>query len=480
MKYLFYILWILVYLIELGNVSAQLDYNQMDNWAFHPNKFGSLLDGYNLNIGVVDHQLNTIETIPIANRAMENTGIDVFFVHPTLLTTLPGDVQRINIPLADQPEWLINTSIIGQAGLLAKYGRFFAPRYRQATPATFIGSPTDSLQAVVISLAYHDIKAAFLHYLEHHNQGNRIILAGHSQGAFLLSMLLADLFDDDESLRNRLVTAVVAGVVSAYAAPGEFAGGWWQNIPLCTTIRQCACAMTWRSFKEGQSIPIPGFSLPSLNPFLVDAGLVHRPFNLSNDWVLQDSLFYSTQTQPLRNYLFPKTNQSYGGNVGFIAFDSLYQIRYLREAPRRAGLMVQHTPKPNDLRPNILLDEESNVLFALLGYHNRDYSIYNWALLEQIDQKIGQCGVTTNMLTTNIPSKGIELFPNPSEGELNIRSVETVIQINIYSLSGQLIKTKNVDSKSLQISIHDLLQGIYFIQLVFEQEVPQTFRLIRK
>lgn len=473
------IICIVLFMFTRTNSFAQLDYNLMGNWAFHPTKSGTLIDGYNLDIAVIDENLNTDIVFQMTNNAMTNTGVDVFFVHPTILSDLWGYTTRVNIPLNDQPSWLISASILGQAGLLSKYGRFFAPRYRQASPPTYLGSALDSTQAAVIGEAYKDIKASFLHYLNNYNNGNKIILASHSQGAYLTAMLLRDVFDTDTDLQNKLVTAVIAGVVNSYAEPFQFTGGWWQNIPFCTTMNQCNCVMTWRSYKEGQSLPPPSQSLPCLNPYLEDSDYVYRLLDVNQDWINQDSIYYSNQAKPLRYYLIPKTDQPYGGVAGFIAFDSLYNIRYQREGALKVGFKVEHNPKQNDQRPDDLQEQETNPLFNYLGYHNKDYNIYQWALIEQIDMKLAACG----SLSRHQPDDKhaiIQMFPNPNNDRLNIKSEKEIIQIQIFSANGRLIKTVNPKNKDFSISINDISAGLYFVKVDLSNGSSWTGKLIKE
>lgn len=473
------IICIVLFMFTRTNSFAQLDYNLMGNWAFHPTKSGTLIDGYNLDIAVIDENLNTDVVFQMTNNAMTNTGVDVFFVHPTILSDLWGYTTRVNIPLNDQPSWLISASILGQAGLLSKYGRFFAPRYRQASPPTYLGSALDSTQAAVIGEAYKDIKASFLHYLNNYNNGNKIILASHSQGAYLTAMLLRDVFDTDTDLQNKLVTAVIAGVVNSYAEPFQFTGGWWQNIPFCTTMNQCNCVMTWRSYKEGQSLPPPSQSLPCLNPYLEDSDYVYRLLDVNQDWINQDSIYYSNQAKPLRYYLIPKTDQPYGGVAGFIAFDSLYNIRYQREGALKVGFKVEHNPKQNDQRPDDLQEQETNPLFNYLGYHNKDYNIYQWALIEQIDMKLATCG----SLSRHQPDDKhaiIQMFPNPNNDRLNIKSEKEIIQIQIFSANGRLIKTVNPKNKDFSISINDISAGLYFVKVDLSNGSSWTGKLIKE
>ena len=467
---------------------AQLDYGLMENWAFHPDKSGTLLSIYNLNIAVVDENLETDTLISNPNNSMTNTGVDVFFVHPTILNDMWGYTERKNIPLDEQPTFQISGSIIGQAGLLAKYGRFFAPRYRQASPPTFLGSPLDSIQAAVIEIAYNDVRAAFLNYLENHNGGNKIILASHSQGAYLTAILLRDLFDEDEELREKLVVAVIGGIVSAYSEPSFFQGGWWENILICTEIIQCSCVMTWRSYKEGQSLPGVQISAPQYNHFLQDQGYVYNVLDPEKHIVRQDSVFYSDQPAPLRNYILPRTNQPYGENAGFIAFDHLYQIRFKREDPSSVGFMVEHTPKPNDQRPNDLLEAESQPFFNFQGYHMKDYNIYTWALMEQIDQKLDACDTSTDVRGVHEDKNELKLYPNPAVDKVYLFTDRHITQLSLYDTRGLKLIHRNYPQQQgttqqgfqYSINIKDLVSGLYFIQAKFADGTIYSAKMVRE
>ncbi|TVQ47175.1 MAG: DUF3089 domain-containing protein [Saprospirales bacterium] len=485
-KHLF--LFLIFYSIMSIQTIAQLDYELMENWAFHPDKSGTLLSFYNLNIGVVDKNLETDSLIYNTNNSMTNTGVDVFFVHPTILNDIWSYTERKNIPLDEQPAFQISASIVGQAGLLATYGRFFAPRYRQASPPSFLGSPLDSLQAAILKKAYHDVKEAFLHYLENHNGGNKIILASHSQGAYLSAMLLHDLFDKDEELRRKLVVAIIGGVVSTYSDPPFFQGGWWEHIPLCTEITQCGCVITWRSYKEGQSLPGVQISAPQYNPYLKELGYVYKLLDPEKHIVLQDSVFYSDQPAPLRNYIVPKTNQSYGGNVGFIAFDHLYQIRFKREGPSKVGFMVEHTPQANDQRPNNLLEAESQPFFNVQGYHIKDYNIYSWALMQQINQKLASCDTTTDTRGIHENKNMLKVYPNPALDIVYVIADRNIIQLSLYNADRQKLinqhysqqEYRNPQGYQYSLNINELKVGLYFIQAKFSDGTRYTAKIVKE
>lgn len=286
---------------------------------------------------------------------------------------------------------MVSATILAQAGLLAKYGRFFAPRYRQSTGTTYRATSSKELQASIITVSYNDVKEAFIDYLTNYNNGNKIILAGHSQGSFLLAMLLRDVFDNDEDLKSKLVTAALGGIGYVYAAQNNYEGGWWQNIPLCTTMEQCGCIHNWRSFDKGQSLPEINTGLPEFNPHLIDQGLICRTVDQNQDWFVQDSEYYGSDVQPLRYYIVPNQQYNLSEDANFIAFDKLYNVKFAREGPFKIGLNVELTPSTSDQRPNDLADELNHPNYGYWGYHRKDYNIYLWALLEQIDLKLQNC-----------------------------------------------------------------------------------------
>ena len=370
-------------------VIDHLDYKQMVNWAFHPDKPINLMANYNLDIAVVDKDLNIESTIPITNNAVTDTGVDVFFVHPTVLTQITEPPS--NIAIADQNGILITSTIIAQAGLLAKYGRLFAPRYKQSTGPTYTSETTsDELQREVITNSYADIRAAFIDYLENYNNGNKIILAGHSQGSHLVGMLLRDLFDDDSQLQGQLVTAALGGLAYIYAEENNYKGGWFQNMPLCTTQNECGCIQTWAMFDDEQDLPDPNTALPAYNPDLASQGLYYRNIE-SSDWFLQDETYYTSSFTSLEYYITPGQGYSFGNGANFIAFKNMYNVRIKRETLQKAAITIEYTPEVNDLRPNELEDEKSHPNYSNWGYHTKDYHLYIWDLMKQIDLKLQNC-----------------------------------------------------------------------------------------
>ncbi len=95
-----------------------------------------------------------------------------------------------------------------ERGIYEDSTRMFAPYYRQAAMKAYELDPAD--REPYMQLAYEDVSAAFEYYLEHENNGNKIVLAGFSQGADMCYRLLEEYFGD-EALYDRLVAVYAIG-----------------------------------------------------------------------------------------------------------------------------------------------------------------------------------------------------------------------------------------------------------------------------
>lgn len=111
---------------------------------------------------------------------------------------------------------------------------FFAPYYHQATMCTFTETPIQYSDSVMAEVGA-EVCEAFDYYMANMNGGRRFILAGFSQGANIVKMLLKHLTDEQYS---RLVAAYVMGfginatdLECKYIVPAESADG--QGVTIC-------------------------------------------------------------------------------------------------------------------------------------------------------------------------------------------------------------------------------------------------------
>ena len=206
--------------------SSVPDYSNLYCWAAHPSK--------------IDPSDSTPASIASLRKAPQ---ADVFFIHPTTLTNKKSEGGIWTAAINDAKINLKTdyTSILYQASVFNGSSRVFAPRYRQAHIYAF--RTNDTLKAIeAFSLAYSDIREAFLYYLKNENQGRPIIIASHSQGTLHARRLLKEFFEDKE-LKKQLVCAYLIG----FALPqGEFT-----DIPVCTSDTATGCYLGWRTFRNG-------------------------------------------------------------------------------------------------------------------------------------------------------------------------------------------------------------------------------------
>lgn len=208
----------------VGQPAGVPDYSRLENWAAHPDK---------------KDPSDSIPA-PLRERTVQDSSVDVFFLHPT--TLVAGKDARWNADIADSAlnARTDNTTILFQASAFNEC-RLFAPRYRQAHLRAFFSTDTVDARAA-LDLAYEDLRTAFQYYLDHYNQGRPIIIASHSQGTTHAERLLKEFFED-KPLKNRLVAAYIIGM----AIPGDYFSG----LSPCRDSTATGCLIGWRTFKKG-------------------------------------------------------------------------------------------------------------------------------------------------------------------------------------------------------------------------------------
>lgn len=133
-------------------------------------------------------------------------GVDLFMVCPCV--DMGGD-GRLNMMLSDEDA---KSSFVGalnmERGIYDEVAIMYAPFYRQMTFPVFEQGISTSGRH--FEIAYGDVEAAFLCFLEEICPDGPFILAGFSQGSQLIINLLKDYFDDP-SLQDRLIAAYCIG-----------------------------------------------------------------------------------------------------------------------------------------------------------------------------------------------------------------------------------------------------------------------------
>jgi pimeloyl-ACP methyl ester carboxylesterase len=195
-----------------------------------------------------DANLDATELMPDGSRLVvphvkaAEPAIDCFYVYPTVKLSSDGpmtDFKNISITL---------DPLLGQAARFNRVCRMYAPLYRQmgVVPGAG-GAPTPGMSTVNLGLG--DVRAAFKYYLDHLNQGRKVVLMGHSQGTGMLTAMMAQDVDPVPAVREKLLSAVLLG--GGIQVPiGAKVGGTFANIPVCEMPGQTGCVIAYVSYSS--------------------------------------------------------------------------------------------------------------------------------------------------------------------------------------------------------------------------------------
>ena len=95
-----------------------------------------------------------------------------------------------------------------ERGIYEQHCRMYAPYYRQAVLAAY-DLPANEAEPY-FNLAYKDVRAAFVYYMQHENNGRPFVLAGFSQGAEMCLRLLKE-FGNENFVKNNMVACYAIG-----------------------------------------------------------------------------------------------------------------------------------------------------------------------------------------------------------------------------------------------------------------------------
>ena len=232
------------------------DYSKLETWAAHPKK---------------DDKSDLIPRPLRKERTDLPEKVDVFFLHPTIFT---GEVKNEYLWNAAVEDAKMNkevdkTTIKLQASIFNQAGQIYAPRYRQAHLRSFF-DPNTKEGDKALDLAYEDVKSAFKYYLEHENKGRPFILAGHSQGARHLKLLLKEQFDGTDLYKQ---------LIAAYIVGWGVEEGTYENIPLGTSADQTGCFVTWRTYNRGYQPDWIREKDVCVNPLTWTADTTYAPYS---------------------------------------------------------------------------------------------------------------------------------------------------------------------------------------------------------
>lgn len=139
--------------------------------------------------------------------------VDTFFVYPTeYMAANEGDSDFAALDNAEMLEGVkANYPIL--ASVYEDSTNVFMPYYRQAgmVYAAKEAEKSGDPRTAFATIPYDDVTAALDYYFQNYNHGRPFIIAGHSQGSGIVSLVLKKYFREHPDYYGRMIAAYVIG-----------------------------------------------------------------------------------------------------------------------------------------------------------------------------------------------------------------------------------------------------------------------------
>ena len=77
----------------------------------------------------------------------------------------------------------------------------------------------------------------------------------------------------------------------------------------------------------------------------------------------------------------------------------------------------------------------------------------------------------TTIEEINVIENNISLFPNPARDHINIRAEESIEEVIIRDMNGQVVYSNTFNTNEIKLQLNDLKDGIYFVQTKMNSNV---------
>jgi hypothetical protein len=225
--------------------AAPNDYGKAENWLCLPGGSDACAVDLTTTVVAADGTLTQEAFTPNPKAP-----VDCFYVYPTVSAD-----QGTTSDMAAGPEE--QNVVRQQFARFSSQCRPFAPLYRQVTLSGLRAGMAGGRLVLDRGLGYDDVLNAWNHYLKAHNNGRGVVLIGHSQGAMILTRLVAEEIDG-KPVQSRLVSAILLGT-SIPVPKGKDVGGAFKNIALCRRADQTGCLISYAAFRS--TLPPPANTL---------------------------------------------------------------------------------------------------------------------------------------------------------------------------------------------------------------------------
>ena len=130
---------------------------------------------------------------------------------------------------------------------------------------------------------------------------------------------------------------------------------------------------------------------------------------------------------------------------------------------------------------------ENYTYMAPYGQVHREKTTYDGTMGVSAEVKLIFARVGNNTYGTYVAANvseaqliAVKLAPNPVTDLLELSSNERIASINIYSTTGALIQTKEINNQQSNLDVHDFNPGVYLIRITFDNGQHTTQRFVKQ
>ncbi|MCQ2283646.1 MAG: C25 family cysteine peptidase [Bacteroidales bacterium] len=119
--------------------------------------------------------------------------------------------------------------------------------------------------------------------------------------------------------------------------------------------------------------------------------------------------------------------------------------------------------------------------------YSKDYSSANGSDCAWIDN-VNFPGVGTMVVEDIQDNVGVEdraqmaavVYPNPTNGQLNVSASQMIQKVELYDMSGRLLDAMNVNSTTATLNVSRFANGIYFVKTYTEDQKSSITKFVKK
>lgn len=285
---------------------------------------------------------------------------DTFYIPATEYISSSYNEGASDFATLDNAEMLegIAGEYLTQASVYEESTNVFVPYYRQAGLKHEVDAwkETGDMRTALTGTPYTDVTAALDYYFENYNNGRPFIIAGHSQGSAMTSLVLQKYFKEHPDYYQRMVAAYAIGYAitrdDLQANP---------HLKFATGESDTGVIISWNT--EGQK----SVDENAPNLVLLPNAISINPLN----WKLDDT--YAPASENLGSLMVDGANQSLKiDNVGADA----------QVVPSR-GVIVSNGEADHSEFPEIFID-----IFGPASFHNEDYTFFYNNIKDNVAKRI--------------------------------------------------------------------------------------------